>query len=160
MNSNTGKRKDSLALSRPLTVLDVWEGLSRNIWDSWRPFSFQDSLVAGPEIFEEKGNLVVKTKLPGVDKQNLDITLEGDTLTIKAEKKEKVVKDTTHEPSGCSYRRYLHSITLPYPVKEDEVIAKFDKGVLEMRLPKGEDVKPKKIEVKKSLPKGHSNKPK
>ncbi len=158
MNKNTGKRKDSLALSRPLTVLDVWEGLSRNIWDSWRPFGFEDSLVTGPEMFEEKGILVVKTKLPGMEKKDLDITLEGDRLTIKAEKKEKMKKDTAHRTSGFSYGQYLHSITLPYPIKEDEVIAKFDKGVLEMRLPKGEEVKPKKIEVKAALPKGQTDK--
>jgi HSP20 family protein len=84
----------------------------------------------------------------GVVRSNETDTLEGDRLTIKAEKKEEVKEDATHHTRERYYGQYFRSLTLPYPVKEDEISATFEKGVLELRLPKGEEVKPKRIEIK------------
>jgi HSP20 family protein len=104
------------------------------------------------DVYEEKGNLVVKTELPGIESKDLDVKLEGDTITIKAEKKEEVKEDATHHTSERYYGRYYRSVKLPFPVKEDSISASLEKGVLEITLPKAEAVEAKKIEVKAQLP--------
>ncbi len=78
---------------RPLSTLDVWDNLSREMWDSWSPFTVGDRLLPSTDIYEEKGQLVMKTELPGIDEKDLDISLEGDLLTIKAEKKDETKED-------------------------------------------------------------------
>jgi len=100
----------------------------------------------------------MKTELPGIDKKDLDVILEGDRLTIKAEKKEEGKEDATHHTRERYYGQYFRSVTLPYPVKEGEISATFDNGVLELRLPKAEEVKTKKIEIKAELTEGETKK--
>ena len=118
----------------------------------------EHSLVPHTDIYEEKNQLVMKTELPGIDRKDLDISLEGDRLTIKAEKKEEVKEVATHHTRERYYGQYFRSVTLPYPVKEGEISATFDKGVLELRLTKAEEVKAKKIEIKAYLPEGETKK--
>ena len=72
---------------------------------------------------------------------------------IHTEKNEEVKEDTTHHTRERYYGQYLRSVTLPYPVKEDKITATLDNGVLELRLPKAEEVVAKRIEVKAQLPK-------
>ena len=143
---------------RPLSLLDEMDRFSREVWDAWRPFTLEHSLVPHTDIYEEKGQLVMKTELPGIDKKDLNVTLEGDRLTIKAEKKEEVKEAATHHTRERYYGQYFRSVTLPYPVKEGEISATFDKGVLELRLPKAEEVKARKIEIKAELPQGETKK--
>ena len=143
---------------RPWGLLNEMDTLTRDIWDAWRPFRFDHSMVPHTDIYEEKDQLVMKIELPGIDQKDLDITLEGDRLTIKAEKKEEVKEDATQHTRERYYGEYYRSVTLPYPVKEDKVSATFDNGVLELRLPKAEEVKAKKIEIRAQLPKPESKK--
>ena len=143
---------------RPLSLIDEMDTLAREMWDNWKPFRFGDSLVPHTDIYEEKDQLVMKTELPGIDKKDLDITLEGDRLTIKAEKKEEVKEDATHHTRERYYGQYFRSVTLPYRVKEDKITATFNNGVLELRLSKAEEVKTKKIEIKAQLPQGETKK--
>ncbi len=159
ISTRTGEERALLPFYRPLSLFDVWGSLSREIWDSWRPFNLGDSFVPQTDIYEEKGQLVMKTELPGIGKKDLDIVLEGDRLTIKAEKKEEVKEDSTHHTSERYYGRYFRSVDLPYPVKEGEITATLENGVLELRLPKAEEVKAKKIEIKAQLPHGETAKP-
>ena len=100
----------------------------------------------------------MKTELSVIDQKDLDISLEGDRSTIKAEKKEEVKEDATHHTHERYYGEYYRSVTLPYPVKENKISATFDNGALELRLPKDEEVKAKKIEIKAQLPKPESKK--
>jgi HSP20 family protein len=143
---------------RPWGLLDEIEALARETWDAWKPFTLDHSLVPHTDIYEEKDQLVMKTELPGIDKKDLDISLEGDRLTVKAEKKEEIKEEATHHTRERYYGRYFRSVTLPYPVKEDNISATFDNGVLELRLPKAEEVKAKKIEIKAQLPETGTNK--
>jgi HSP20 family protein len=110
------------------------------------------------DVYEERGQLVMKTELPGVKKEDVDVTIEGDRLTIKAEKKEEIAEDATHHTRQRYYGEYYRPLTLLFQVKEDKVSATLDNGVLELRLPKGEDVKTKKIEIKTQLPRGERKK--
>jgi HSP20 family protein len=144
---------------RPWGLLDEIDTIARDVWDAWAPFSLNLDLVPRTDIYEEKDQLVMKTELPGIDKKDLDISLEGDRLTIKAEKKEEVKEDATHHTRERHYGQYFRSVILPYPVKEDKISATLDNGVLELRLPKGEEIKAKKIEVKAQVPVVETKKP-
>ena len=144
---------------RPWGLLDDIDRLASEMWNNWRPFASVQSLVPHTDMYEEKGELVMKTELPGIDKKDLDISLEDGRLIIKAEKKEEVKEDATHHIRERYHGQYFRSVALPYPVKEDNITATFDNGVLELRLPKAEEVKAKKIEIKaQQLPQGETKK--
>jgi len=135
-----------------MSLLDDIDQLARDFWSSWQPGFFGTTLVPHTDVYEEKGQLVVKTELPGITEKNLEVTLEGDMLTIKAEKKEEVTEDATHHTRERYYGKYVHSMSLPTHVNGDKVSATFDNGVLELRIPKAEEAKAKRIEVKAQLP--------
>ena len=113
--------------------------------------AFDSSLTPKLDMFEEGNELVIKAELPGIRKKNLDISLEGDMLTIKAEKKEEKEegeKGTTQYTRERRFGRYLRYMTLPTPVDAENVSATLKKGLLEIRLPKAEGPESKKIEIK------------
>ena len=146
------KKNDESRLVPYTREWDLFEDLDRmmlEVFDTWKPVGFSVDQFSGIDVLEEKDGLVVKTSLPGINKKDLDITVQGDQLIIKAEKKGKVTGDKKHEKY---YREYLSTVTLPYPVKEERISANLGKGVLEMRLPKAEKAAPKRIEVKAQLP--------
>ena len=153
-----GNEKSLVPFYRPWDLLAEVDTLARDMWNAWKPFGFDHSLVPHTDMYEEKGKLVMKTELPGIDKDDLDISLEGDKLTIKAERKEEVKEDATNHIREMHYGRYFRSVILPYPVKEDKISATYSDGVLELRLPKAEEVKTKKIEIKAQIPEGETKK--
>jgi HSP20 family molecular chaperone IbpA len=142
----------------PLSLLGAMDRLAGNIWASTKPYTVDTNLVPHTDIYEENDQLVMKTELPGISKEDVNITLEGDRLTIKAEKKEGVVEDTACYAHERQYGQYLRSVTLPFPVKEDEISATFENGVLELRLSKAEESMVKKIEIKAQLPERNQEK--
>ena len=142
----------------PLGLLGAMDRFAGNIWDSTKPFAFDASLVPHTDIYEENDQLVMTTELPGINKEDVSITLQGDRLTIKAEKKEVVVEDAACYTRERQYGQFLRSLTLPFPVKEDKVSATFENGVLELRLSKAEESKAKKIEIKARLTEGKAEK--
>jgi HSP20 family protein len=153
-----GSKRALVPFYRPWGLLDEMDTLAREIWDAWEPFTLEHSLVPHTDIYQEKDQLVMKTELPGINKKDLDISLEGDRLTIKAERKEEVEEEATHHTREMHYGRYFRSVKLPYPVKEDKISATFENGVLELRLPRAEEVKAKKIEIKARTPEGETRK--
>jgi HSP20 family protein len=101
------------------------------------------------DMYEEEKELVVKTELPGIRKKDMDIRLDGDVLTIKAEKKEtKEVKEETCHTRERRFGQYARHMTLPVRVDPDNVTATLKKGLLEIRLPKTEGSGSKQIEIK------------
>ena len=135
-------------------LLNEVDRVAGDIWGSLRPYAVDTSLVPHTDIYEEKGQLVMKIELPGVNKEDVNITLQDDRLTIKAEKTESVVEDAACYARERQYGHYLRSVSLPFPVKEDKISATFDNGVLELRLSKAEESKVKKIEIKPRLTEG------
>ena len=91
----------------------------------------------------------VKVELPGVDKDDVKITMEDNILTIRGEKKqEKDSKNSNYHRVERSYGSFQRSFTLPTSVKHDKIEASYKDGILSIALPKAEDAKPKQIEVK------------
>ncbi len=157
LRRNGGERR-LVPFYRPVSLLEEMDRFARDVLEPRRAVTLDHVLVSHTDMYEEQDKLVVKTEMPGINKEDLDITLEGDRLTIKAEKKEEVNEDATHHARERYYGQYFRSVTLPYPVKENKISATYDNGVLEITLPKAEEVKAKRIEVKAPLPEGEPNK--
>ena len=104
----------------------------------------------GVDVREDGDHLYVEAELPGFKKEEVEITLENQTLTIAAERKEPAAGQ---EPKGewllneRRYTRFLRSFTLPQTVSEQSVNAKLENGVLSVTLNKREESKPRKITV-------------
>jgi HSP20 family protein len=101
------------------------------------------------DVYEQKDDLIVKAEIPGLTKDEIDITLEGTTLTITGEKKkDEEVKDEDYYRCERTYGAFSRSIDLPLAVQTDKVNASFKNGVLEIRLPKTEEAKKNVVKVK------------
>jgi HSP20 family protein len=98
------------------------------------------------DAYTTADDVVVKASLPGVDPKDVDITLDGENLTIQAEIKADQDQDyVIRERASGIFRRTL---SLHVPVQSDKVSAEFKHGVLTLTMPKVEAVKPRKIAVK------------
>jgi HSP20 family protein len=103
----------------------------------------------GVDVREDADHIYVEAELPGFRKDDVDITLENQTLTIAAERKEEAQNQKKGELllNERRYSRFLRSFTLPPTVDEQTVNAKLQDGVLTITLNKREESKPRKISV-------------
>ena len=100
------------------------------------------------DISERKDAYLVTVELPGVEADDLDITLEDGLLTIQGERH--FANDSSEQQFHRVERRYgafRRSITLPAQVQAEQIEASFDNGVLQILVPKAEEAKPKRIQV-------------
>jgi HSP20 family protein len=105
------------------------------------------------DISEDEKAYKISAELPGSNPKDIDVSVSGDMLTLKGEKRrEKEEKDKNYHFSERAYGSFQRSFQLPSSVDRDKVAADFSKGVLTITLPKtAEAQKPqKKIEVKSS----------
>ena len=101
------------------------------------------------DVYEHKDDLVGKAEIPGLSKDEIDISLEGTTLTIKGEKKKETeVKEENYYRSERKFGAFYRTVELPTDVKTDKVNATFKDGVLEIRLPKADEAKKNVFKVK------------
>jgi HSP20 family protein len=101
------------------------------------------------DISETKSDLIVKAELPGIDPKEIDISLTGDTLTIKGEKQqEKEEKEENYYRIERSYGIFSRTIKLPVSVQNNKIKASYQHGVLKITLPKSEEAKQKQIKIK------------
>jgi len=100
------------------------------------------------EVFEKEDKFVVKAELPGMREEDIDVSVVGDTLTIKGERKaESEVKEEDYYCCERSYGSFSRSIALPSSVDAKKIEAGYEDGVLEVSLPKAPEVKAKKVAV-------------
>lgn len=100
------------------------------------------------DIVDEKDQIRVKADLPGMKKEDIEVNVENDVLTIKGEKKEeKEIKEKDYVRSERYYGAFHRAFTLPVSVDSSKVNASYKEGVLEITLPKKEGAKPKQIKV-------------
>ncbi|EEF57448.1 Hsp20/alpha crystallin family protein [Pedosphaera parvula] len=147
--SNTGVPAPSSELSRirneiyrlfedPFSLIAP----STSFFEGWEP---------NIDIYEDKEKITVNAELPGMKKEDINVSLEGRALTISGERKE----EQEHK-EGDNYRaerffgRFQRSITLPSAVNAEKINANYKDGVLTIELPKSEEAKAKQINVKSS----------
>jgi HSP20 family protein len=101
------------------------------------------------DVYQTDENVIVKATVPGIKAEDIQISITGDTLTIRGEANEE------KEEEGAEYylrerrsSKFARSITLPTSINADSAKAEFEDGVLLLTLPKIEEVKPKTITVK------------
>jgi HSP20 family protein len=101
------------------------------------------------DVYEDKDNLYVKAELPGMKREDIDVTLHDGTLSISGERK----SESKHEVADV-YRserffgRFQRTVTLSSDVAPEKVKAEYKDGILNITLPKTEEAKPKQIDVK------------
>ncbi len=101
------------------------------------------------DISESGDKITVKAEVPGMDAKDIEISMVGDTLTVKGEKKsEKEEKGENYHMVERGYGSFVRSFRLPAPVNADKIEANYKNGVLTITCPKKEEVKPKAIEIK------------
>lgn len=139
---------------RPFGVLSPFRNELERLWDrvgGETPLgrTFGEGWSPSVDISESKNNLVVKAELPGVEAKDVNVSISGDVLTIKGEKKAEEEEKNEHyhcvERYSGSFQRVFQ---LPNGVKANQIKATFNKGVLKVTLPKVEEAKKKEIEVK------------
>ncbi len=112
-----------------------------------RPWS--EEWTPAVDVAETPEKVTVKAELPGIEPKNIDISMVGDVLTIKGEKKsEREEKKENYHLVERSYGSFSRALRLPAAVDADKIEAKYDKGVLTVTCPKKEPIKPKAIEIK------------
>ena len=100
------------------------------------------------DIYEDDQEFVVKAELPGLESKDVDVQIQENVLTLKGERRlEREIDKERYHRLERSYGTFQRSFTLPNIVEEEKVKAKFKDGVLEIRIPKEERVKPKQIKV-------------
>lgn len=100
------------------------------------------------DVSETGAEIVVKAELPGMSKDDIELNLQDNVLTVKGEKKQekKEEKENYHRVER-SYGSFSRSFTLPADVDQENVQANFKDGVLMITLPKVEEAKQKKIKI-------------
>jgi HSP20 family protein len=147
---------------RPFRDLDELQRRFEDFWPLWpslRGFQFETGKwVPAVDMYEQDDKYVVKAELPGMKEEDVDVSISGDRLTIKGEKKaETEVKEENYYRSERSYGSFFRSIDLPSDADPNKIDASYDDGVLEITIPKTEAIKPKRIEVS-AKKKGKSSK--
>jgi len=100
------------------------------------------------DVTEDQDSVVVKAEMPGLNKDDVKISVQDNVLTLKGEKKqEKEEKDKDYHRIERSYGSFCRSFQLPTTVRADEIKANYKDGVLSIILPKTEEVKPKEIPI-------------
>ncbi|MGH7305629.1 MAG: Hsp20/alpha crystallin family protein [Candidatus Rokuibacteriota bacterium] len=100
------------------------------------------------DIHETKDDLVLSFELPGISEKDLSLSITGDLLALKGERTaNRDVKDEGAHHVERVYGKFERSVLLPMPVQAEKVKATYRDGVLEVKLPKVEEVKPKAIKI-------------
>ncbi len=162
------KKRESEKMVRvePSSVLSPFEDMERWVEDMFRrPFPFLgshswprlhrwnevDQVRAAADLFDDGKNVVLRVELPGIKKDEIEVTVTADLVTISGEKKkESKVKKKDYYRLECSSGSFTQSFRLPAGVVMDKAKAKFEDGVLSVQIPKTEqakkDVKQVKVE--------------
>ncbi len=100
------------------------------------------------EIFEEDNTITLSLDVPGLNRDDLDIEVKDNHLHVSGERKfESKIEKSNILRSERRYGKFSRVFTLPLHVKADSIIARFENGVLELSIPKGEKSQPKKISI-------------
>src|SRR6266700_7251270 len=138
-------------------------------WDPFREFStlqdrmnrlFQQSygdreealttstFAPAVDVYEDEHQVTLKIEVPGIDEKDIDVRVEGNTLSVHGERKiEKEEKEENYRRVERQYGSFTRNFTLPTTVDSEKVTATYDKGVLKIALPKKAEAKPKQIKV-------------
>jgi HSP20 family protein len=151
-------------------AMERWRPFGLSTMDRWEPFRVSDiqgevnrlfdNFVGRPasatgrawvplvDMYATKDDLVVTLELPGVSEKDVSVSITGDLLTVKGERRfENEVKEQDLLHVERTYGKFERLIQLPMAVQADRVKATYRDGILEVKLPKAEELKPKEIKI-------------
>lgn len=154
--------KAKLARWQPITELERWFDQFDRMFDRMLARFFRDfdwaieeygwwhrQWLPPMEVSETSDAYIIRVEVPGVKAEDIEITLQDDVLTIKGKReRSEERKDEVVHFVERSYGEFTRSFRVPTDVKVDNIKATYKDGVLEVRLPKDETSKPRRIEVK------------
>lgn len=106
------------------------------------------SFTPAVDVYEDEHNLVLKLEIPGMNEEDLKVSLEDNTLTVGGERKfEKEEKEENFHRIERRYGSFTRTFRLPSTVETESVEAGYDKGILKITLAKRPEAKPKQIKV-------------
>ncbi len=139
----TGRHKSMRG--RHLITWDPFHDLVRGLDQE----TFGGDFMPAVDVYQKKDDVIVEMEIPGISTDKVDVSVENNVLTVSGSREsKKEVERADYYRREMSYGAFSRSVTLPTKVKGDKAEAKFENGVLKVTLPKAEDVKPRKIEVK------------
>ncbi len=123
-----------------LIELPFWSSFARNgqLFSGWSP---------ALDLYQNSDNIVAVVELPGMRKEDIEISLHDGTLTIAGERKSESSNGEKAERTERYIGKFRRSITLPTRVDAGKVQASYQDGILTVTLPKAEEVKPKQIQI-------------
>ena len=126
--------------------------LDRLFESPWTELARTSQLLSGwtpaLDIHEDKDNFIVRAELPGMTREDIDVSLHDGMLSISGERKlDKKYEEAEVYRTERFFGKFQRTVTLPAPVAGDKVKAQYQDGVLTVTLPKTEAAKPKQIEV-------------
>ncbi len=130
---------------RQLVTWDPFHELTQG----WDKDFLEEGFVPAVDVYQKKEDVIVEMDVPGIEAEKVEVSVENNVLTVSGSREEK--KEVN---KGDYYRKevrsgsFCRSVELPTKVKGEEAVADFADGILKVTLPKAEDVKPRKIEVK------------
>src|SRR6476660_6915999 len=135
------------------TMQDRMNRMNRLLRESYSPEGPEEALsttsFAPPvDIYEDEHNITLKMEAPGIDEKDIDVRIEGNTLNVRGERKlEKDEKEENYRRIERQYGSFTRTFTLPTTVDPEGVSAKYEKGVVKVKLAKKAEAKPKQIKV-------------
>ena len=101
------------------------------------------------DIYQDEDNVYAKVALPGVDPENINVSIENDILTLESStEKKSEIDEKNYYRKEIRYGSFRRNVQLPSHVQGDKAEAEYEKGILNITIPKREEVKAKKIAVK------------
>jgi HSP20 family protein len=134
-------------------LLSLRQAMDRLFEDSFvRPtgwgFNGNDTMALPLDVTTSKDELTIQTALPGIRPEDVDITVENGTLTIRAESKtERREGEGDYLVQEIRRGTFSRSIALPDGLEPDKATASFEHGLLTLRIPRAEEVKPRQIRI-------------
>jgi HSP20 family protein len=137
---------------RDLAVLQ--DRMNRLFNDSWNSRQEDHMMNRGTwvppvDIYEANGELVLKAELPDMPREDIDVTVENNTLTIRGERKlDHEIKQESFHRVERAYGSFVRTFSLPSTVEPGKIAAEYKNGVLTVKLPFREEAKPRTIDVR------------
>ncbi len=133
-------------------MMTLRQAMDRLFDDDYRPFRFLAGGYDGPglplDVTTDADALTIEAALPGVKPEDVDITIENSTVTITGRTaEERKAEEGSYLLQEIRRGQFSRSVTLPTGLEPDKAEATFEHGVLRLRIPKAEQVKPRQIKI-------------
>jgi HSP20 family protein len=130
-----------------LSLQNRMNSLFRNVNEEELPLTAA-SFVPAVDIYEDPEKLTLKLEIPGIQEKDIDVRVEGNTLTVRGERKfEAEEKEENFHRIERSYGSFYRAFTLPATVETDKIQANYNAGVLKLELKKKPESQPKQIKI-------------